>query len=80
MLLILLAMKYPALTSFLIISVMAQARPSFESLPLRKDAPKASAWGLWGDGDELGTLNLLTSEVVKQSSAEVRTGDTIPLK
>jgi hypothetical protein len=31
-------------------------RPRFEDLPLRKDDPPFSAWGLWGDDDEIGTL------------------------
>jgi hypothetical protein len=55
-------------------------RPSFHALPLRKGDPKASAWGLWGDDDELGTLNLLTPSVVKSAAAEVVTGETVALK
>lgn len=55
-------------------------RPTFESLPLRSDDPKASAWGLWGDHDELGTLNLLTSQVVKNAAELVQTGETVPLE
>ncbi|KAF2152248.1 hypothetical protein K461DRAFT_321288 [Myriangium duriaei CBS 260.36] len=54
-------------------------RPKFSGLPLRPGDPPASAWGLWGDDDELGTLNLLTSDVVKNAVAEVRTGETVPL-
>lgn len=56
------------------------SRPSFDALPLREGDPKASAWGLWGDNDELGTLNLLTASLVKEAASEVLTGETIPLK
>jgi len=31
-------------------------RPAFNDLPLRKGDPPYSAWTLWGDDDELGTL------------------------
>lgn len=60
--------------------VFSPQRPSFDSMPLRKGDPKASAWGLWGDDDELGTLNLLTPAVVKAAAAEVLTGETVALK
>ncbi|RDL34696.1 Uncharacterized protein BP5553_07824 [Venustampulla echinocandica] len=55
------------------------ARPAFESLPLMPDHPKSSSWGLWGNSDELGTLNLLTEEVVRKASEEIRTGRVVPL-
>lgn len=55
-------------------------RPSFDALPLRKGDPMASGWGLWGDDDEFGTLNLLTADVVKAAAAEVVTGETVALK
>lgn len=38
------------------------ARPPFDCLPLRQNDPPFSAWGLYGDHDQLGTLNLLTPE------------------
>lgn len=38
--------------------------PSFDDLPLREGDPHHSAWGLYGDNDELGTLNRLTDERV----------------
>jgi kynurenine formamidase len=52
---------------------------SLSSLPLDPSHPSLSAWGLWGDDDELGTLNLLTPEKVRAGLAEVKTGETIPL-
>lgn len=60
--------------------MFAGERPRFHALPLRKGDPKASAWGLWGDDDELGTLNLLTPSIVEAAAAEIVTGETIALK
>lgn len=54
--------------------------PKFEELPLRPGDPKASAWGVWGDDDELGTLNLLTLETVKHAAGEIKSGERVPLK
>ena len=49
--------------------------PSFEDLPLRKGDPHHSAWGLYGEKDELGALNRLTGErVVSAAREEVRNG------
>lgn len=63
----------------LAISTMT-SRPALESLPLRNGDPKYSAWGLWGNDDTLGTLNLLTPELVQHAARQVVTGETIPLK
>ena len=56
------------------------SRPRFEDLPLRAGDPKGSSWGLWGEDDELGTLNLLTPEVTRKAAAEVTTGEVVALK
>jgi hypothetical protein len=49
--------------------------PPFSSLPLNKGDPLWSAWGLYGKDDELGMLNRLTDEVVKEAAKEeIRTG------
>jgi kynurenine formamidase len=37
-------------------------------------AAQVRNWGRWGDDDELGTLNLITDEVVRRAAADVRTG------
>ncbi|WP_327135621.1 cyclase family protein [Streptomyces sp. NBC_01343] len=42
-------------------------------------AKRVNNWGRWGAGDEIGTLNLITAEVVRAAAAEVRTGVRIPL-
>ena len=36
--------------------------PSYDRLPVKEGAPKGSAWGLFGDEDQLGCLNLITPE------------------
>ncbi|MEU6463485.1 cyclase family protein [Streptomyces sp. NPDC046976] len=42
-------------------------------------AERVNNWGRWGAADEIGTLNLITDEVVRAAVAEVRTGRRIPL-
>ncbi|MER5546834.1 cyclase family protein [Streptomyces sp. NPDC002589] len=42
-------------------------------------ARRVNNWGRWGADDEIGTLNLITDEVVRAAVAEVRTGRRIPL-
>ncbi len=48
--------------------------PEFHEL-----ARKVNNWGRWGDQDEIGTLNLVTPEVIREAAACVRTGRTFPL-
>jgi len=36
-------------------------------------------WGRWGDDDEIGTLNLITSDVVRAGAAEVKAGKRFSL-
>lgn len=56
-------------------------RPTFAELPLAKDGPRLNAWGLWGPGDQLGTLNLLTDDVVARAAEEnIKTGVRVSLK
>jgi kynurenine formamidase len=42
-------------------------------------AARVNNWGRWGDDDELGTLNLITPEVVKRAAGCVRTGRSFSL-
>ncbi|WP_033312160.1 cyclase family protein [Streptomyces iakyrus] len=42
-------------------------------------AKRVNNWGRWGADDEIGTLNLITDEVVRQAAATVRTGRRVPL-
>ena len=36
-------------------------------------------WGRWGDDDEIGTINLITPDVVRHAATLVRTGKTFAL-
>lgn len=55
--------------------------PRFSDLPLQKDGPHGNAWGLWGSDDQLGTLNLLTDDVIAKAATEnILTGQRISLK
>ncbi|MDX3532442.1 cyclase family protein [Streptomyces sp. ID05-39B] len=42
-------------------------------------AERVNNWGRWGADDEIGTLNLITDEVVRRAVTEVRTGLRVPL-
>ncbi|KAJ6063341.1 uncharacterized protein N7446_007461 [Penicillium canescens] len=56
--------------------------PKFDDLPPVEGMPQGCAWGVFdknGIKDLLGTLNLLTPEVVKDAAAEVRQGLSISL-
>lgn len=56
------------------------SRPSFSSLPLDPSGPPGNAWGLYGDKDQLGALNLLTpARVAAAASEEIRTGERVSL-
>ncbi|KAJ5779884.1 hypothetical protein N7457_007604 [Penicillium paradoxum] len=53
---------------------MSGTRPAFDSLPLHKDGPLGNAWGMFGDRDELGMLNLLTPENTAAAAREIVDG------
>ena len=44
-----------------------------------KTRPEHATWGDWGEDDQLGRLNLITPEKVKQGVAEVKEGKTFCL-
>lgn len=50
------------------------AVPSYADLPVRADLPAGSSWSVWGDDDDLGTLNLLTEARTVAALAHVRAG------
>lgn len=52
--------------------------PSFDELP-KFHQFTGCAWDVWGKGDELGTVNLLTEKVVAEAAKEIKTGKTICL-
>ncbi len=53
--------------------------PPYDSLPVRKDAPARSSWGVWGDGDVFGCLNLLTAQRVRSAARLVQRGQVFAL-
>lgn len=53
--------------------------PSYRELLERTDAPAGSAWGLFGDGDQLGALNRITPAVTRAATDLVRAGQVINL-
>jgi kynurenine formamidase len=53
--------------------------PTYDELLARTDAPAGSSWGLWGDDDRLGCLNLLTPEAALRGTRSVVDGRTFSL-
>jgi kynurenine formamidase len=53
--------------------------PDYSELPVRAGAPAGAAWGVFGDDDEVGTINLLTPERVVDAAASIRTGKVFAL-
>jgi hypothetical protein len=54
--------------------------PTFDKLPLRSPGPPYNAWGLWGQDDELGRLNLITPAAIKRGREEIKEGIVVNLK
>jgi kynurenine formamidase len=57
----------------------ARALPTYEELLRRTDAPPGSAWGLFGQADQLGTLNFLSIEAIAAAARSVRGGRAFSL-
>jgi len=53
--------------------------PSYSELPVRAGAPAGAAWGVFGDDDEVGTINLLTPERVIAAAGSIRSGKVFAL-
>jgi kynurenine formamidase len=53
--------------------------PNYDQLPIAAGKPPHSAWGVWGDDDEVGAINLLTPERVRDAAALVRKGSVFAL-
>jgi hypothetical protein len=53
--------------------------PAYDELPVVEGAPPGSSWGVWGDEDYLGTLNLQTPERALAAARSVRTGEWFSL-
>jgi kynurenine formamidase len=57
---------------------MPDPLPEYPDLP-RTGGGAPATWGLWGDGDRLGTLNFLGPDSARRGAACVRTGRSFPL-
>ena len=73
--------RLTAITSHLIHSSLSQKnnndKKKWDNLPTFDELPKfrefsGCAWGVWGEGDQLGTINLLTRDVVKEGARLVK--------
>lgn len=53
--------------------------PSYDELPVMQKRPRRSSWGIWGDGDVFGCLNLQTPERIRDAVRLVRRGAMFPL-
>ena len=53
--------------------------PAYRDLDTERCAPYRSAWGVFGANDQVGTLNLLTPDVVRAAAALVQRGVVFPL-
>jgi kynurenine formamidase len=53
--------------------------PTYAELPIAHGYPANAAWGVFGDTDSLGTINLLTPERVRAAAQLVRRGAVFPL-
>lgn len=53
--------------------------PRHHELPIRPGAPAGAAWGVFGDDDQLGTINLMTPEVVVEAAGAIREGRVFAL-
>lgn len=56
--------------------------PDFDQLPKVEGQPQGCLWGFFdknGVRDEVGTLNLLSPDVVRRAASEIRTGEHVQL-
>lgn len=61
-------------------AMAASSLPNFDNIPAVDGMPHGCAWKVWGEDDQLGTLNLLTPEVVAQAAHEnIRTGERVQI-
>ncbi|KAG0164643.1 hypothetical protein DFQ28_009989 [Apophysomyces sp. BC1034] len=53
--------------------------PTYDQLPIDSKYPSNTAWGLWGENDNLGTLNKITQEITAKASQCVKRGQVFAL-
>ncbi|KAI0956554.1 hypothetical protein AcW1_005205 [Taiwanofungus camphoratus] len=72
------ARRLEAISSHLQSSISSSHLPSFDELPKFHNF-NGCAWEVWGKDDQLGTINLLTDDVVKEAAGEIKLGKMICL-
>jgi kynurenine formamidase len=58
---------------------MAEKLPTYSELIARTDGPSGSSWNVFGAGDDIGTVNMLTPDRIRRAASLVRTGKTFNL-
>ncbi len=53
--------------------------PTYDQLPYKAGNPPKTAWGLFGDDDQVGMLNLQTPERITQAASLIRKGAMFPM-
>jgi hypothetical protein len=53
--------------------------PCFDELPIKPEYPAHCAWGVFGEDDQIGTLNLLSPERVAAAARLVQKGDVFAM-
>lgn len=57
----------------------AREFPSYQQLTAAADVPAGASWEVFGRDDEIGTLNFVSTEVVRSAASLVRAGKVISL-
>lgn len=58
---------------------MPDPLPAYDDLPMLPGLDVRVAWGVYGEGDALGSINLATPALVARAAASVTTGEVISL-
>jgi kynurenine formamidase len=53
--------------------------PKFADLPVFVKTGEHHTWGVWGEGDQLGTMNFVTADHVKRAATLVKSGKVLNL-
>ncbi|CAO3588971.1 unnamed protein product [Absidia cylindrospora] len=53
--------------------------PTYDQLPIDPKYPDKTAWGVWGEEDNLGTLNNITPEITVNATRYAKKGRAFPL-
>ena len=60
-------------------TVTDRSLPAYDDLPLNETLGMHHAWGVFGEADQLGTINLLTPEAVIVAAKEIKRGEVFNL-